>query len=122
MDQVFEHMIKVSAKGYEDLVSGFGYNIDGFSDLLLANPAFHDAFERWKIEQKVPEVPPSLQLMYIIASTTYIAHLQNPRHLEEKPYPKQPKTEVQKKVKKIENEIQPKPSRVSNFKPGDIII
>ena len=121
MDQVFEHMAKVTAKGYEDLVSGFGYNIEGFSDLLLANPAFHDAFERWKIERKIPEIPPSFQLMYIIASTTYMAHIQNKKYdvLREKKVQKaDPKPELKKKKPKEENVEKLK----SNFKPGDIII
>ena len=77
MDQVFNHMVKQSAKGYEDLVTGFGYDIRGFEEILLSNPAFWDAFERWKIEQKIPDVPPSLQLMYLVASTTFIAHKRN---------------------------------------------
>ena len=75
MDVVFEHMARYTAKGYEDLVSNF-YDIEGFSDILMQNPAFWDAFERWKIEHEMPDIPPSMQLMYIIASTTYIAHLQ----------------------------------------------
>ena len=75
MDLVFEHMARYSAKGYEDFVSNF-YDIEGFSDLLMQNPAFWDAFERWKIEHEMPDIPPSMQLVYIIASTTYIAHLQ----------------------------------------------
>jgi hypothetical protein len=77
MDQVFDHMVRYTASGYEELVSGLGYDIDGFSELLLHNPAFWDAFERWKIEQKIPNIPPSMQLMYIVASTTYIAHLKS---------------------------------------------
>ena len=77
MDQVFNHMVKQSAKGYEDIVTGFGYDIRGFEEILLSNPAFWDAFERWKIEQKIPDVPPSLQLMYLVASTTFIAHKRN---------------------------------------------
>ena len=76
LDSVFEHMARHCAKGYEDLMSNF-VDIEGFSDLLLSNPAFWDAFERYKIEQEMPEIPPSLQLVYIVLSTTYIAHLQN---------------------------------------------
>ena len=119
MDQVFEHMTKVTAKGYEDLVSAFGYNIEGFSDLLLANPAFHDAFERWKIERKIPDIPPSFQLLYIIASTTYIAHinarpLQNTKEKKiEQPIPKNPK--------KVDPPVQTDRLKSKN-KPGDIII
>lgn len=77
MDQVFNHMVKQTAKGYEDIVTNFGYDIQGFESLLLSNPAFWDAFERWKIEQKIPDVPPSLQLMYLVASTTFVAHQRN---------------------------------------------
>ena len=76
LDSVFEHMARHCAKGYEDLMCNF-VDIEGFSDLLLSNPAFWDAFERYKIEKEMPEIPPSMQLMYIILSTTYIAHLQN---------------------------------------------
>lgn len=118
MDKVFEHMVKVSAQGYENVVTGFGYNIEGFSDILLSNPAFHDAFERWKIERSIPDVPPSLQLMYIVASTTYIAHVSNAQIIssrEKKQEPPIPK--IKDEVKKEINE------RIkSNHKPGDIII
>ena len=116
MDKVFEHMVQVSAKGYEDLVTGFGYNIDGFSEILLANPAFHDAFARWKIERKIPDIPPSFQLMYIIASTTYIAHLQNPVHDTNEKKMEPPKKQIVKEVEVDNSRIK------SNNKPGDIII
>lgn len=117
MDQVFEHMAKVTANGYEDLITNFGYNIEGFSDLLFANPAWHDAFERWKIERKIPDIPPSFQLVYIIASTTYIAHLHAPqtsvREIKEEPVKKE----------QIVKESEPVDPRFkSNNKPGDIII
>lgn len=120
MDKVFEHMAKVTAKGYEDLVTGFGYNIEGFSDLLMDNPSFHDAFERWKIERKIPDVPPSFQLMYIIASTTYMAHVMNKSHTAVREKKIEPDT---KKIIKEVTIIDKDDARVkSNFKPGDIII
>lgn len=77
MEGVFEQMVKTTASGYENIVTSFGYDIRGFSDLLQNNPAFWDAFEMWKLERKLPDIPPSLQLMYIISSTTVVAHLQN---------------------------------------------
>ena len=122
MDQVFEHMAKVTAKGYEDVVTGFGYNIEGFSELLLQNPSFHDAFERWKIEREIPDVPPSFQLMYIIASTTYIAHTSNSqiistREIKQQPPPKKALPKKSQPVKKDDE-----PRLKSNFKPGDIIM
>ena len=116
MEQVFVHMAKVTAKGYEDLVTSFGYNIEGFSDLLLANPAFHDAYTRWQIERNIPDIPPSFQLVYIIASTTYIAHLQAPQQSVSQKKVEPPK-------KKAVKESQPPDQRIkSNNKPGDIII
>ena len=116
MDQVFEHMAKVTANGYEDLVTRFGYNIEGFSDLLFANPAFHDAFERWKIEQKIPEIPPSLQLVYIIAATTYMAHWNAPQKSVQE-------TKIEPPKKKIKKETDAPDQRIkSNNVPGDIII
>ena len=124
MDQVFEHMAKVTAKGYEDLVTGFGYNIEGFSDLLLENPSFHDAFERWKIEREIPDVPPSFQLMYVIASTTYMAHLSNKHR---RPTTQQIETQSKKLDKKqIDEELIIKDDidtrMKTKFKPGEIII
>ena len=119
MDQVFEHMAKVTAKGYEDLVTGFGYNIEGFSDLLLENPAFHDAFERWKIEREIPDIPPSFQLMYVIASTTYIAHLSN-KHRRPQSETIEPQS---KKIDKKEIDNRDDDTRLkTKFKPGEIII
>ena len=76
MDHVFEHLARYAAKGYEDVVSQF-VDIDGFSDLLLQNPAFWDAYSIWQIEREMPELPPSIQMLYIVSSTTYIAYLQN---------------------------------------------
>ena len=76
MAGIYEQMVRTSAIGYENIVSQF-YDIEGFSDMLLNNPAFWDAFERWKIERTLPNIPPSLQLMYIISSTTLLAHMKN---------------------------------------------
>ena len=122
MDQVFEHMVKVTAKGYEDTVTGFGYNIEGFSDLLLQNPAFHDAFERWKIERKIPDIPPSLQLLYIIASTTYIAHSTNAPLENAKKIKQEPSHHQKQIIIKDDDEVEQQDSRLkSNFKPGDIV-
>jgi hypothetical protein len=76
MDAMVKHMATTCALGYETTVSQF-YDITGFSDLLLANPGFHDALEIWAIEREMPDIPPGLQLTYIIASTTLAAHTLN---------------------------------------------
>ena len=73
LDGVFQHMASTCAITYEKTLTPF-YNIDGFSSILLNNPEFWDCLERWKIERKMPNIPPHLQMLYIIASTTITAH------------------------------------------------
>lgn len=77
MNGIYEQMVKTTAVGYENIVTELGYDIHGFSDILLNNPSFWDAFEMWRVERTLPDIPPSFQLMYIIASTTMVAHLNN---------------------------------------------
>lgn len=86
MNGIYEQMVRTSAVGYENLVTNFGYDITGFGEMLFANPAFWDSFERWKIEKTLPDVPPSLQLMYIVSSTTLLAHMKN-KQLTSPPQP-----------------------------------
>lgn len=74
MDAIFENMALTCAKGYETTVTHLGYDIEGFTDILTQNPGFWDAFERWKIEREMPDIPPGIQLGYIIATTTLAAH------------------------------------------------
>ena len=94
LDAVFEHMATTCAIGYEKTVSPF-YNIDGFSHILLQNPDFWDCLERWKIERELPNIPPHLQMLYIVASTTITAHEFNKMNLP-KPQPQpQPKPQPQ---------------------------
>lgn len=73
LDGVFKHMASTCAVTYEKTLTPF-YNIDGFSSILLNNPEFWDCLERWKIERELPDIPPHLQMLYIIASTTITAH------------------------------------------------
>lgn len=117
MDMVFEQMARYTAKGYEDLVSNF-YDIEGFSDLLMQNPAFWDAFERWKIEHEMPDVPPSVQMMYIIASTTYIAHLQKQVKIRHVPTNNDKKASVVNNKSNKPDESDDKP-KIIKLKIGD---
>ena len=77
LDAIFENMAITCAKGYETTITHFGFDIEGFTDLLTANPGFWDAFERWKIERELPDIPPGIQLGYIVATTTLAAHTLN---------------------------------------------
>ena len=97
LEGVYEHLVRTVASGYENVVTSFGYDITGFQSLLLNNPAFWDSFEMWKLERKLPEIPPSLQLMYIVSSTTVVAHLQSQSRIRE---PRQDKQKTQKAVEK----------------------
>ena len=76
MDTMFEHLATTCAIGYEKTISPI-YDITGFTDLLMANPSFHDALERWRIERQMPDIPPGMQIAYIVASTTLAAHSLN---------------------------------------------
>ena len=76
MAGIYEQMVKTTAVGYENIVSEF-YDIKGFSNLLVQNPMFWDTFEMWRCERSMPNIPPSLQLLYIVSSTTLVAHVQN---------------------------------------------
>lgn len=118
MDAVFDHMTRYAAKGYEDLMSQF-YDIEGFSDMLLQNPAFWDALERYKIEQEMPDIPPSMQMFYIIASTTYISHLQNQmKAIKQKPKQVETKNVTSKKNNTKTTNDKPKKQSMSL---GDIL-
>ena len=127
LDKVFEHLARYASKGYEDLVSQF-IDIEGFSDLLMDNPAFWDAYSIWQIEQEMPELPPSIQMMYIISSTTYIAYLQNKvKHIQKpksKPKDTVPKSEPKDTVPKdtVPKDTVPKTKTLGNtVKIGDTI-
>ena len=113
LDSIFENMAVTCAKGYEASITPF-YNIEGFSELLLNNPGFWDAFERWKIEREMPNIPPGIQLAYIIASTTITAHTLNAGRI---PQPKE-KVIIDKDKKQDKNSENPVRS---NFQLGDSI-
>ena len=97
LEGVYEHFVRTCAAGYENVVTSFGYDITGFQSLLLNNPAFWDSFEMWKLERTLPNIPPSLQLMYIVSSTTIVAHLHSQSRIRE---PRQDKQKTQQSVEK----------------------
>ena len=104
MDGIYDQMVKTTAMGYEDVVSNF-YDIRGFSDMLLSNPAWWDAFERWKLERELIDIPPSFQIAYIIATTTVMAHMKNEIEIEQnKINKKEDKTPLPPKKNKKEVE------------------
>lgn len=102
LDAIFENMALTCANGYETTMTHLGFNISGFSDLLTANPGFWDAYERWRIEKAdLPDIPPGIQLAYIVSATTIAAYNINQASA---PQPSQPPTENEKKDKIILDE------------------
>lgn len=78
IDKMMDSMAVTLAIGVEKTVDPF-YSCDGFSDNLLENPEFWSVFERYKIESgcKLPDIPPWLQMSYIVSSTLVLTHQLN---------------------------------------------
>ena len=114
LDAVFEHMASTCAIGYEKTITPF-YNIDGFSNILLQNPDFWDCLERWKIEREMPNIPPHLQMLYIVASTTITAHELNKFQRPAKPVATELIIEDKDDKNKREKELQ---KEKTQFKVG----
>ena len=80
VDSMIDSMLKTCSVGYETTMSQF-YDISGFTQLLWSNPGWHDAIETYKCEKMMPQVPPGLQIAYIVATTTLAAHSLNESEL-----------------------------------------
>ena len=65
------------------------YACKGFSKQLLGNDQFWTCFERYKIAHAFPNVPPYIQMMFIVSSTLLMSHqislVQTPVQEEEDP-------------------------------------
>jgi hypothetical protein len=72
----FDNFAKTAAVAFEKTLTPF-YDIDGFSSTLLDNKEFWRVYERLKIETELPQIPPTLQLGYIISGTVLIQHQLN---------------------------------------------
>ena len=118
MEGVYEQMVKTCSMG---VVTNFGYDIEGFSSLLLNNPAFWDAFEMWKLERKLPNIPPSLQLMYIISSTTIIAHMQNKHKIVSKESRIDQKKDKKEKTKQVQEKQKKSEPKKTLLKVGTVL-
>ena len=122
MDAIYNNMAKTMANGLEMSVSPF-YDIYGFSDRLLDNEQFLDCYEKLKIEYKLPTMPPTLQLFYIISSTMMIQHnLNKMKNVNPIPEMEPPKIDINK----LENDTSKKKKKtkikiVKSVKDGDII-
>ena len=75
LDNFYNAMLVNATLSFETLMENF-YTIEGFSDSLMTNPHFLDSVERYKIENvgKMPSIPPSLQIIFIMSQTAMICH------------------------------------------------
>lgn len=76
LDEFYNGILKMTTSTLENVVTPF-YNIDGFSEMLLEDEQFLDSYERLKIENELPNIPPSLQMMMIISRCVVICHTMN---------------------------------------------
>ena len=75
LDNFYNAMLVNATLSFERLMDHF-YTIEGFSESLMKNPHFLDSVERYKIENigKMPSIPPSLQIIFIMSQTAMICH------------------------------------------------
>ena len=75
LDNFYNAMLMNATLSFEKLMDNF-YTIEGFSESLMTNPHFLDSVERYKIENigKMPSIPPSLQIVFIMSQTAMICH------------------------------------------------
>ena len=75
LDGFYQSMLVNATLSFETMMENF-YSIEGFSDSLMNNPHFLDSVERYKIENigKMPSIPPSLQMIFIMSQTAMICH------------------------------------------------
>ena len=117
IDKMMDSMAVTLAVGLEKSVNPF-YDCEGFSDNLLENPEFWSVFERYKIESgcKIPDIPPWLQMTYVVSSTLVLTHQLNKT---KKPTTtiEPPSVTPEKIIQDIEQKQQPKKEK-SNLTLG----
>lgn len=115
VDAMIDSMVQTCAVGYEHTISNF-YDITGFTELLLNNPGFHDAVERYKCECQMPDIPPGLQIGYIVASTTLAAHSLN--EMNKTAINKTNTTDLKTEIKSKGKQQQPDQPKSTNLSLG----
>ena len=73
LDKFYHSLAIGGASVVEKTISPL-YDIDGFADNLVSNENFWDVYERYKIENTFPNIPPAIQLCYIVTSTIITTH------------------------------------------------
>ena len=75
LDNFYNSLLVNATLSFESLMEHI-WTIEGFSDSLMKNPHFLDSVERYKIENigKMPSLPPSIQLIFIMSQTAFICH------------------------------------------------
>ncbi len=70
-DKLFDMAVKNGSITYEKIISQY-YDIDGFTNNFLGDPAVLDSLECFKCENVQMAIPPIYQLIFAIISCTYI--------------------------------------------------
>ena len=102
LDNFYNALLVNATMSFETLMEHF-WTIQGFSDSLMNNPHFLDSVERFKIENigKMPSLPPSIQLIFIMSQTAFICHtLATKKNENQVPHKMQP-PKLSKKDKEL---------------------
>ena len=83
LDDFYNLILKNTSLTFESVVSNF-YDIDGFQEMLMNDEQFLDTWEKFKIENELPNVPPSIQMLMIVSRCMITCNLQN-KYLKENP-------------------------------------
>lgn len=77
-EKIFDSMVVMGSLAIEKSIDPF-YECSGFSDNLCQSKDFWTAMETYKIENGtyLPDIPPYIQLMYIMSSTLMLTHQLN---------------------------------------------
>ena len=92
VDNLYNNLVSNATLSFETLMDQI-YTIEGFSESLMTNPHFLDCIERYKIENigKMPSIPPSLQIIFIMSQTALICHQIAIKNKDTEPQMKPPK-------------------------------
>lgn len=75
-DNIYDKMMFSASLAFEKGISPV-YDIDGFAVKLFENDEFLNAAEKVKIESELPNIPPSVQMMFIATQTAIVVHEMN---------------------------------------------
>lgn len=85
MDTFYNKLSGAGLLTLEKTISPF-YDIEGFSERTQSSEEFWNVLERFKIESDLPQIPPVVQLSFILAQNIFITHELNKLKPKQKPF------------------------------------